>query len=187
LHTFKVPREGRFDTSTSPFNCSDILNCFPALRTIDLMFTKRLYVAELFATFPQVRECTLRFNNTFSFSEMMMYMMNDVIHLKKLALHNIALNDTTLCSILTLPQLQHLSFHNVYKKFGFHHQSILHPDQYPTIQLAPLKEFAYDVSGTDNYVGSHPQYIRIFLHRFVTLQMDEMDLAVFLLKTMFHE
>jgi len=136
LHRLKVPFKGR-TTFEEPFNYSDILNCFPALHTIDLMMTKDLYVDESFACIPQLKECTFRFSalKICLLPSVMKNMMKDFINLKKLTLHNLLLDSTSLSIILTLPKLEHLIFHNVYEHDGTNNHPLLHPNQYPSNQL----------------------------------------------------
>jgi len=170
LHTFKVPLVGRYSIAfnEAPFDYSDILNCFPALHTVDLMVTNALHVVEPFASIPQVKECTFRFSSYLMFSEMMMNMMKNFSYLKKLTLEALTLNSTVLSGMLTLPQLEHLIFHYVYVQVGTTYDVLLHPNQYPSIRLAPLKEFAYALYDTCYHFPQ--EHIRTFLQRFVSLE-----------------
>ena len=70
---------------------------------------------------------------------------------------------------MTSPQLEHVSFHNVYgDNDSSRCDSLFHLD-YPSIQVASLKEFVYDWNGLE-YVNRLPELIRIFLQRFVSLE-----------------
>ena len=73
---------------------------------------------------------------------------------------------------MTLPQLNHLIFRNVYaEEEGSNNYSLLHPNQYPSIQLAPLREFAYvGISRYDTCYHFIQEHVRIFLQRFVSLE-----------------
>jgi len=91
--------------------------------------------------------------------------------LKKLTLEFLTLNGTALSNILTLPQLEHLSFNDVYGHDGTEYRTILHPNQYPSNQLAPLKEFAHvGFSYFDDCYRLPQEHVRTFLQRFVSLE-----------------
>ena len=81
------------------------------------------------------------------------------------------LDGTVLTNILTLPQLEHLSFLNVFGHDGTKYHPVLHPNQYPSIQLAPLKEFVcVEINSYDSLNHFPEEHFRTFLQRFVSLE-----------------
>jgi len=174
LHTFKVPQVGSIDTTSheKPFNYADILNCFPALHTVDLMITEDAMIQhEPFCLTSQVKEYSLRFNDCRLQTDDAMD-MRSFCNLKKLSLKELLIKDNVLSNILTLPQLEHLIFHNVYRHDGTNCHSVFNL-KYPSIQLAPLKEFS--CTGNDGLLSTNgysfqQEHIRIFLQRFVSLE-----------------